>query len=280
MSNETKLLKNSINKDISKKEKINHYLKKSFYIWATFVPFFAIILDLFLSIIQADPKNGTSTINFDFSLINQLIYLSTWISMASFAYGLLNWINLDHKNMPSWISNKNNLTRVTTLNLIMFLVYNLTSIIDLISGSNNIVGFNNWYKILKSVLEHMISPLMFIMFYFWNSKEIIATKTYVKKYSWYNFLMIAIYSLFISIRAIFLNTYYPQIFNPDGQTIGGAFTPFPYGQISPIMPDNKPIIITIMGILGLLISVWLIAIFLNFISNLFIKKIIKNNNIK
>ena len=228
------------------------YLKYGFYVWFTIVPLLCVFLDLIFSTIQPDPEYGDYTTNFDFSIINQSIYLSVWISLATFVYGLFNWINIHTKNMPSWITGKNNLTRITALNVLAFILYNVNLLV-----STNVVGFNTWYKIIKSVFEHMVTPLLIIGFYFIFITPIINSKDYFKKYSWYNIIHLAIYLFYVLLRAIILTS-----FPPHNQEV---FTPFPYEQLDPRVVGYP---LVILGVGALFVGIIVLATGLNYLSNL------------
>ncbi len=159
--------------------------------------------------------------------------------------------------MPDWITGKNNLTRITTLNVISFIVFNTTLLIS----PTNVVGFNTWYKILKSVLEHILVPIIVIVYYFLFTTKSVGTKQYCKKYSWYNLILIIFYLLYVSVRGIMLVK-----FISEGQK---AFTPFPYDQLNPFEVGFP---IFFVGIISLLIIVVGLAIILNYLSNLWNKK--------
>ncbi|AOX43923.1 hypothetical protein S100390_v1c05860 [Spiroplasma sp. NBRC 100390] len=232
-------------------------IKYCFYVIFAIIPLFCVLLDLFFSTIQPDPQYGDATRNFDFSIINQSIYLSVWVALATAGYGILNWIHYHTKNMPDWITGKNNLTRITTLNVISFIVFNTTLLIS----PTNVVGFNTWYKILKSVLEHMLVPIIVIVYYFLFTTKSVGTKQYCKKYSWYNLILIIFYLLYVSVRGIMLVN-----FISEGQK---AFTPFPYDQLNPFEVGFP---IFFVGIISLLIIVVGLAIILNYLSNLRNKK--------
>ncbi|WP_425379428.1 hypothetical protein [Spiroplasma endosymbiont of Stenodema calcarata] len=223
-----------------------------FYVIFAIIPLFCVLLDLFFSTIQPDPQYGDSTINFDFSIINQSIYLSVWIALATANYGILNWTHCHTKNMPKWITGKNNLTWITTLNLITFIVFNATLLIS----PTNVVGFNTWYKILKSVLEHILTPIIVIIYYFLFTTKSIATMQYCKKYSWYNLILIICYLLYVLIRGIMLIRFMPEGKEP--------FTPFPYEQLNPFKVGFP---IFFGGVISLLIIVIGLAILLNSLSN-------------
>ncbi|WP_252320887.1 hypothetical protein [Spiroplasma endosymbiont of Lariophagus distinguendus] len=238
-------------------------IKYCFLVFFTIIPLFCVILDLLFSTIQPDPQYGDSTKNFDFSIINQSIYFSVWIALSTSVYGILNWINCHTKNMPTWITGKNNLTHIATLNLGTFIVFNLTMIIS----PNNIVGFNTWYKILKSILEHILVPIIVIFYYFFFRQINISTNQYFKKYCWYNLIVISIYLFYVSLRVIMLMNFLP----PEQE----AFTAFPYDQLNPYKIGW---ILFFLGITAFLVSTILISTLLNFLSNLIKKSVKKNPN--
>ncbi|AHI53247.1 hypothetical protein [Spiroplasma culicicola] len=242
--------------------KRDRILKYSFYVWFTIVPFFCILLDLLFSTIQPDPEYGDRTQNFDFSIINQMIYLSVWISFATSLFGLCNWIHFHHNNMPSWLVGKNNITRLATLNVFAFILYNITLIVS------TVVGFNTWYKILKSVLEHMITPVLFIVFYFVFANDKVDNKQYLKRYSWFNLMHVGLYMLFIAMRGIMITQFIPNI--------DDAFTPWPYDQLN---PDIVGYPLFFLGIFAIFAGMILLAVFLNYLSNLKIHKLNKNRTI-
>ncbi|AGM26227.1 hypothetical protein SSYRP_v1c06370 [Spiroplasma syrphidicola EA-1] len=233
-------------------------IKYGLFVIFALVPLFCVLLDLFFSTIIMDSQYGEQTRNFDYSIINQSIYLSVWIALATSCYGFLNWINCHTKTMPTWITGKNNLTRIVTLNLISFLIFTLTFAI----APQSIVGFNTWYKIIKSVFEHMLIPIIILAYYFLFTTNKISTKQYCQKYCWYNLPLLIIYVTYVFLRWVMLVTYFPS-------DKGEPFTPMPYDQIDPANVGYPLFFLAIFALLLVTIS---LAILLNFLSNLRSKK--------
>ncbi|AGR41295.1 hypothetical protein [Spiroplasma taiwanense] len=206
-------------------------IEKTFLIWFALVPILCVLLDLFFTTIQpkyGPGKDGEYTVNFDYALISQSLYLSVWSALATSAYGITNWISINYNNMPKWISGKNNLTRLVVINIVTFLIYNSQLIISSVTKNwSGMTGFDTWYNIFKSVFEHVLTPILVIVFYFIIPKGIVNNKTYFKKYSWFNILLIGTYTVYILTRAAMLINYYP-----DDREMG-AYKPFPYPQIDP-----------------------------------------------
>ncbi|AKU80101.1 hypothetical protein [Spiroplasma turonicum] len=204
-----------------------------------------------MSTISPSPKSLESR-NFDNSITNQIIYLSVWICIDNFVFGLLNLIHLKYKNMPTWITNKSNFTRIVSLNVISFILY--------LGGlsSKEVPGFDTWYNIIKSILEHFVTPVIIIIFYFILKREIVTSKVYIKKYSWNNFILITLYILFALTRSILLIKYDPI----------NALHPYPYKQMDPRIIGN---FLFYTGIVSLILVCWLMGVFINYLSNLTIK---------
>ncbi|QHX36882.1 hypothetical protein [Spiroplasma sp. BIUS-1] len=193
------------------------------YVWCAVMPLLAIFLDLFLTVILGDAATEL-TLNFDVSLINQMIYLSVWVTLATSIFGISNWINLHNKKMPNWITGKNAHTLILVANIYVFALYNVTM---WTSNGEGIVGFNNWYKILKSIVEHSITPVAVLAIYALIRKQSVSVGQYSSKYCWYNLILPALYLIFIFFRAFLLVRY--KNMNPEAE----IFMPFPYAQLDP-----------------------------------------------
>ncbi|QEH61659.1 hypothetical protein SCHIN_v1c04620 [Spiroplasma chinense] len=253
-------------------------IDKSYYIFLTFIPFLCIMLDLFLSTTAANKENIRGAINFDVSIINQSMYLSVWIAFATSLYGLANWIAMDWPNaIPKWVISKNNDTRMLSYNVFSFILYNGTLLISVFSSVNNIVGFNTWYKILKSVLEHMIVPVVMVVYYFLRVKPRENNKEYIVKWSWFSLIMPTVYFLYVTVRYIMLNAYYPTIFDDQGNAIGGANTMFPYAQM---IPGKIGWVGYFFWCLGLFVTMWGFCIGFNALSNVTHRKLAEKFNLK
>ncbi|AKX34726.1 hypothetical protein SLITO_v1c11150 [Spiroplasma litorale] len=226
-----------------------------FFIWCATVPFFCIILDLVMSTIQP-VEEPPGTYGFDKSVINQIIYWSVWGTLDTFVFGLLNLIHYKWKNMPKWVTGKNNFTRVTTDNVILLIIW-----LGGLAG-NAVVGFNSWYKIIKAILEHVITPILIILYYFIIVREKISSSQYSKKYTWFNLLLVGVYSTFVISRAILIEYYAPKPF----------FTQFPYDQMDPSIMGWPLVVFFFIGFMS---SFIFLSIFINYMSNLSIDSLNK-----
>ncbi|ATG97509.1 hypothetical protein [Mesoplasma lactucae] len=182
-----------------------------FYSWFGLVSIFCVLLDLFMSTIQPDNHakgQGWFTSYFDLSIINQFIYISVWTTLLVATFGILSFIALFVKKMPKWILGKNNRTFLVSMTSIVFFVYT----VSLISNPDGIIGFDIWYKILKSSLEHFITPILMVVFYFCyvDKEQNVSCKAYAKKYGWLTIIFTGTYILVMVIRAAMLYNYGPK----------------------------------------------------------------------
>ncbi|AKU80010.1 hypothetical protein [Spiroplasma turonicum] len=242
------------------KELKNKKIVFLFYLFVTIVPIFCLLLDYFMSSIQPVEMN-VGEYSIDKSLINQLIYWSVWSSIDICIFGLLNAINNKHNNMPNWITGKNNFTRITAESFILFVIW----IGGLAGGA--VVGFNSWYKITKSILEHVLVPIIIIIFYFLINNERFSTKIYFKKYSWFSLIVVSLYSLFVISRAIMI-----QFYDNNDE----PFSQFPYDQMNPSIVGWPLVIIFFILFLSSFVA---ISTLFNWLSNINLKYRSKKNNI-
>ncbi|QBQ07980.1 hypothetical protein SGLAD_v1c07810 [Spiroplasma gladiatoris] len=256
------------------KFKLPKKLEFAIYLWFAIIPMFCLILDTILSVTEPAPGPfADRTKDFDISVMSQSIYLSVWVCVLTTIYGTTSLIAFfKHQAMPEWVRKKNYITMVVTITFIQFLVYNLNLIYAKSSGKPTI-GFNTWYNILKSVLEHMLTPIFMFAFYYVFPKNYVNDKDFIKKYSWLNFLVVTVYVTFAIVRAALELKYYPGIKTPQE-----GFNPFPYSELD--WTKIGPGLFT-LGIVGLFATIWVMGVFFNWTSNLVYNKVSKEvNNVK
>ncbi|QGS52185.1 hypothetical protein [Spiroplasma tabanidicola] len=244
------------------KYKLPKKLELGFYLWLAIVPIFCIGLDLILSITNPVdvPPFGLRTRDFDISFMAQSIYLSVWVGALTSIYGIINTIAFFKPDaMPKWVVNKNFFTALIAVTFVQFLVYNLNLIYQK-STNKQTIGFNTWYNIIKSILEHMLTPILMFTFYYLFPKSIVKDKDYMKKYSWLNYIFLTMYVTFAITRAALEIKYYP---GARDESMG--YNPFPYPQLD---WQKVGVGVFIVGIIGLYVALWLIAVFFNYTSNL------------
>ncbi|WP_169729884.1 hypothetical protein [Mesoplasma seiffertii] len=225
----------------------------SLYLFFAIVPLFCVTLDLFLSTILPDSEYGNMVNNFDFSIINQIIYFSVWSALITSVWGICMSIEYFNHKMPNWVKSRDTFTMVAVFNFIVFIVY----MSGMIASMDNIVGFNTWYKILKSVLEHFIAPPILFLFYFLQKTERRNIKDYSVKNGLKTMIIPTIYVIFVTIRCVMIHTFIDNIDN--------AFTPFPYDQIDPY---TKPMYLVIPGTIALIVVPYLLGIGFNYLANI------------
>lgn len=174
--------------------------------------------------------------------------------------------------MPKWAVGKNNLTRIVTLNLFTFIIYNVT----LSVAKDSVAGFSTWYNIIKSILEHMLTPILVITFYYLYKKQFFDTRTYTLKYSWFNLILTGIYLFYLIVRSQMLLKFAPTHIDPQtGHEITSAFTPFPYPQVDPTKIGYPLFFLIIFAGWS---SLWAMAIGFNWSSNKLYKQNIETIN--
>ncbi|AOG60327.1 hypothetical protein SHELI_v1c03740 [Spiroplasma helicoides] len=245
-------------------------LELTFYFWFAIIPIFCIVFDTIFSIIE--PNEGTfstRTQDFDIAVMSQTIYLSVWVGMFTSIYGILNIIAFFKPNaMPQWVRGKNFFTSIMALVLIEFIVYNVDLIYTKVTDKP-FIGFNTWYNIIKSILEHMLTPIISFIYFYVFAKSLIKTKEYMKKYSFYVYIMLIPYLTYAIIRAFFELEYYPGVrSNSNGKNPG--FNPFPYPEMD---WTNVGPALFVVGLISLIVVAWAIGVFLNWTSNLAYKSI-------
>lgn len=249
-----------------------------FYAWMVVVPIFCIALDLFMSTISpTTDKNGNQnpTSYFDLSAINQFVYFSIWVTIAIAIFGLVNLINLFTNKMPGWLTGKNNHTFVTSMGIIIMLAYSLMLIFNPERGDR----FGVWYKILKTILEHFITPLLLIVLYFLHPTGRVKTRNYAKKTGWITMILPVIYVLVMVIRAAMLYTYGPKsnylTWNHTRSWKEGVPIIFPYG----LNPWEKPAYFWAPALVLLIFSPYAVGNLLNFLSNQSMKMFLSRKSV-
>ncbi|AUF83466.1 hypothetical protein CXP39_01465 [Mesoplasma syrphidae] len=216
-------------------------------LWIAVIPLGVVLLDLFLSIVEQN--NDSVSNNFDISLINQVIYLSVWNAIISSIWGICNLIKISKPQAYQFLGSRETFTLITTLNIFVFLVYATNFIV----APDTIPGFKSWYQILKSVLEHFVTPPLVVLLYFMTVEKRYSSRQYAKRGGWNAMIIPGAYIVFIMIRAAFLYS-----FSED------PFTPFPYAIAD---PWKVPLWLSAGAILGALFANYGIATFLNCMSN-------------
>ncbi|WP_339030356.1 hypothetical protein [Spiroplasma endosymbiont of Cantharis nigra] len=239
-----------------KKDKIKKWFNYFFYVWCTLALALALLLDLICGTLY-DPKKS----DFNVAIIEQTIYFSVWVAVITSIFGLINWIHLHNKSMARWMVGKNIHTSITTLNVLIFILFNVT----FIAQKGDIIGFDTWYGKTKSIIEHFMTPIMVLTFYFIYQNEKVEDKIFIKKYCWFNLIFITIYSFYIILRMIMLLKL--EIETTETLPL------IPYPQIDPTIV-GYPIFITgtLCGIFGTVF----ISVFFNKMSNLNYSAIQKN----
>ncbi|AGR42355.1 hypothetical protein [Spiroplasma diminutum] len=246
---------------MKKNKNYKKWFEYYFYVWCTLALFFALLLDIICGYLF-DPKKTS----FDLVIIDQTLYLSVWVALITSMFGLINWINYHKKNMANWMVGKNAHTAIATLNFLVFLLFNITFIVQ----KGDIIGFDTWYGRTKSSIEHIITPIMVLAFYFIYQKERIEDKIFAKNYCWFNLIYIGTYSFYILLRT-------SLIYNLESNEELGFLPFFPYPQIDPKIVGFPIFIIgTLSGNFGTV----LISIFLNAMSNLNLLKLESRRNLK
>ncbi|WP_342269395.1 hypothetical protein [Spiroplasma endosymbiont of Aspidapion aeneum] len=228
-----------------------------FFIYFAVIPLLSVISDLIFSV--TNPPKTDSTYYFDFSLINQIVYFSVWVSITTSVVGiyLIIWYC---KGEYEKISNFNvMMTTIISFNSVIFLVYWL----GLVFSPKSIQGFSTPYKIIKSIVEHGITPLLFIFYYFfiWKNDKKYSTIDYIKYKSWYLAIIPGIYIIFYVTRSLMIHNY--------GRENDYIFNSNPYAQTN--MWDN-PIYKWLPIMILQIIVPAAFGIFYNYLSNI--------NNIK
>lgn len=237
---------------------MNNKYKFWFLLWLAVIPLGGVILDLFMSTISPDPEYGDSTQHFDLSIINQITYLSVWNATFTSIWGICNLINLKTNKLPNWIVEKNSFTFVLSLNVVVFLIYTFTMIVT----PGGIVGFNTWYKILKSVSEHFMTPPILVVFYFLTIHQYKSEKEYASRDGFWTLIFMGSYAAFVLIRCIMIHEFDPTMQNSDNSD--NWFTPFPYDQVDPY---SKPIWMCLIGYLLIAFAPYGVGNFFNWLSN-------------
>jgi len=237
-----------------------------FYAWMVVVPIFCIVLDLFMSTISPTiSKNGNQnpTSYFDLSVINQFVYFSVWVTLGIAVFGLVNLINLFTNKMPRWLTTKNNHTFITSMGIIIMIAYSLM----LIFNPERENRFGVWYKTLKTILEHFITPLLLIVLYFFHPTGMVKTRNYAKKTGWITIIFPVVYVLVVVIRAAMLYKYGPKsdylTWNQTRSWKEGVPIIFPYG----LNPWEKPAYLWAPALVLLIFSPYALGNLLNFLSN-------------
>ncbi|AVN59044.1 hypothetical protein [Mesoplasma florum] len=212
------------------------------------IPFFCVLIDLILSVVKA----GKSAISFDESLMNQLIYFSVWTTLLTGFWGIASVISFFKKPSKkiAWAESDNVITMIVTYQILVFLVYSITFLVY----RKDIAGFDTWYKILKSVLEHWLLPIGIIIYYFTKErKSNLSQIDYMKNKAWINCFIPMFYVLFVTTRGLLIMYY------PNGET--NNLPVFPYRQIDPI---NYPVYVWLPGIISFIAVPYLLSSLLNF----------------
>ncbi|ALD66703.1 hypothetical protein [Spiroplasma cantharicola] len=241
---------------MSKKNEIKKWFNYFFYVWCTLALLFAVLLDLICGTVY-DPKKS----NFDVAIIEQSIYFSVWVAIMTSFFGLINWIHIHNKSMAKWMVGKNAHTSITTLNIVIFILFNVTFIVQ----KGDIIGFDTWYGKTKSIIEHILTPIIVLAFYFIYQNEKVEDKLFIKKYCWFNLIFVGIYSFYIILRMSMLL----KLNIETNETL----PLIPYPQIDPTIV-GYPIFIagTLAGNFGTVF----ISIFFNKMSNIKYVAIQKN----
>ncbi|WP_027063368.1 hypothetical protein [Mesoplasma seiffertii] len=215
--------------------------------WVAIIPLGVVLLDLFLSIVEQNDNVVSS--NFDISLINQIVYLSVWNAVASSIWAICNLIKLSKPETYKFLGSRETFTLITTLNIFVFLMYTST----FLAAPETIPGFSTWYQIVKSVLEHFLTPPLVVLMYFLTAEKRYSSKVYAKHRAWSAMVIPAGYIVFILIRAAFLYSF------ADNPTV-----PFPYPIVD---PWKVPLWLSLGAIIGVLFGNYGIATFLNCMNN-------------
>lgn len=246
-----------------------------FLLWLAVIPLGGVLLDLFMSTISPDPEYGESTKHFDLSIINQITYLSVWNAVFTSMWAICNLINLKTNKLPNWLTGKNCFTFVVSLNTFVFLIYTATMIFT----PGGIVGFNTWYKILKSVCEHFMTPPILIIFYFLTIHEFKSAKQFASRDGFWTLIFMVSYALFVLIRCVMIHEFDPTMQNDTNSD--NWFTPFPYDQVDPY---SKPIWFCLSAYVAILFAPYGFGNLFNWLSNLssksLVTKLLKQNENK
>ncbi|ASZ09205.1 hypothetical protein CK556_02455 [Mesoplasma chauliocola] len=225
-------------------------MKLSALLFIAFIPIFCILIDLIMSVAQT----SESAISFDVSFINQIIYFSVWTTLLTSIWGIASVLSYFRKpsNKIAWAESDNVATMVMTYQLIVFFVYTVT----FIAYIDDIAGFDTWFKILKSILEHWILPVVIVTYYFLRERTSnLSWKEFLIKKAWINSIIPVFYIFFVGIRGFLILHF------PNGET--NNIPIFPYRQID---PTKYPVYIWLSGILSFIILPSFISTGLNFAS--------------
>ncbi|ASZ09288.1 hypothetical protein CK556_02955 [Mesoplasma chauliocola] len=236
---------------------MNRKIKIIFLIFFSFVPFFCIILDIFMTILQPTETHKEFFQNlFDITIASETIYFSIWTSILTTVWATCSIINIYRKkdNQIRWAESEHVLTMIVSYQFLTFFIYTGTTLI----APSKIVGFNTWYNILKSILEHWVVPIAIIFYYFYLSREVkMNSKEYAKKIGWKNCILPIIYIVYVTMRAGFLHYHYGDF--PEEH----IYQPFPYKGGDPFV--DKPYV-WIPGYIVTAISGLLLGTLFNYLS--------------
>ncbi|ATQ35700.1 hypothetical protein MENTO_v1c05680 [Mesoplasma entomophilum] len=210
---------------------MNRKIKLGFLLFFALTPFFCIMLDIIMTIIQPSEINIAVNQNlFDITIASETIYFSIWTSILTIVWATCSIINYYRKpsNKIKWSESEHVLTMIVAYQLLVMLVYTGT----IIFANDKIEGMDTWYNILKSILEHWLVPIVIIGFYFYiPRKEKLDAKNYVKNIGWKNCILPIIYIIYITLRAGLIK-YYIIHNNVPEETI---YQIFPYKGGNPFV---------------------------------------------
>ncbi|ATQ35649.1 hypothetical protein MENTO_v1c05140 [Mesoplasma entomophilum] len=227
-------------------------IKLTLLLFIAITPIFCVGIDLLMSVIQPDSESG-GALTFDQSIINQVIYFSVWTTLITSFWGIAAVLNYFRKNSKriAWAESDNVMTMVVSYQIVVFLIYTFT----FIASRDGIVGFNTWYKVLKSVLEHWILPFVVIGYYILREREsTLTSKEFMKKKAWINCIIPFAYIFFISIRGLMIVKYSDK---------ADWFTPFPYSQLD---PTDQPVYLWLPGMISFIALFYFVSSLVNFTS--------------
>ncbi|AVN65244.1 hypothetical protein CG002_02685 [Mesoplasma florum] len=210
---------------------MNKKVKLGFLLFFAITPFFCILLDVVMVIIQPTEINETVNQNlFDITIASETIYFSIWTSILTIVWGICSVINYFRKpsNKIRWAESEHVLTMIISYQFLVMLVYTGT----ILFANDKIEGMNCWYNILKSILEHWIVPIAIIGFYFYIPREVkMKTKDYMKKVGWKNCILPLIYIIYITFRAGMIKHYIEYSKTPEEN----IYQIFPYKGGNPFV---------------------------------------------